>query len=319
MQQTPPASEAIADPPPTPARIVPIVLNGAAGALLDRSDAGETLAQSFRKAGLEPRFIEQREGDLTRRIEIACQSGAPIVVIAGGDGSVACAAQIAAERGVALAILPFGTMNLLAKDLGLPIDDLDGAVRVIADGRIRAIDVGEVNGHVFLCASMLGLPARMARYREAGRGQRNRPQLWFRFARALLRSLARRRARRFSLRFDREELTLKASALTIVVNTFDGASGRLFARARLDGGALGVYITQRLRLRDAIRLAVRAVLGGLRTDPAFEERTTRTVSVAVRGKTIRVMNDGETMLLKPPLSYRIRPGALRVVAPEPAP
>jgi diacylglycerol kinase family enzyme len=305
-------------PPSAEPRQVAVVLNGAAGALLDRSDAADSLAESFRRAGLAPTFIDPQEGDLPQRMEKACELGARMVVVAGGDGTVACAAQVAAAKDVTLGILPFGTMNLLAKDLGIPIGDLDAAIKVVAAGHTRMIDIGEVNGHVFLCASMIGLPTRLARYRESGRGRHSRPRLWLRFARAALRGFARYRARRFLLRLDERDIVVRASALTIVANRLDDSAGSPFRRSRLDGGALAIYIVKRLRLADAARLLLRAVIGGMKADPAMEERTGRTLSIVARGKTMRVMNDGESMLLEPPLLYRIRTAALRVAAPEPA-
>jgi diacylglycerol kinase family enzyme len=82
--------------------------------------------------------------------------GADCVVVAGGDGSVACAAAALAGSPVSLGLIPCGTMNLLAKDLRIDPADRAQALDVLAHGRTRAIDLGAVNGHVFTCASMLG-------------------------------------------------------------------------------------------------------------------------------------------------------------------
>ena len=149
---------------------VAVVLNGKAGALLDQAEAGDMLQEALAAAGLEAEFIPQDAGTLPERVKQAAASGADAVVVAGGDGTVACAGHALAGSDIPLGILPYGTMNLLAKDLGLPIGDLETALKAIAEGNVRTIDVGEVNGHSFLCASMLGVPARLGRSREATRG-----------------------------------------------------------------------------------------------------------------------------------------------------
>ena len=86
------------------------------------------------------------------------------------------------------------------------------------------------------------------------------------------------------------------------------------AAPSLDGGRLGVYVTRRFGLGDALRLAVRMALGGWRKDHAVTERHARAVDIESH-RALHVMNDGELMLMQPPLQYRVRPGALRVLAP----
>ena len=119
------------------------------------------------EAGLEAEFIAQDAGSLPDRVALAAKSGAEAVIVAGGDGTVACAGHALAGSDIPLGVLPYGTMNLLAKDLGLPIGDLPAALKAIAAGAIRTIDVGEVNGQSFLCASMLGLPVQLGRTTRA--------------------------------------------------------------------------------------------------------------------------------------------------------
>lgn len=76
----------------------------------------------------------------------AAVSGEPLVVVGGGDGTLGAAASALAGTGSALGILPLGTRNHLARELGIPAD-LTGAARVIARGETRRIDLGRINGH----------------------------------------------------------------------------------------------------------------------------------------------------------------------------
>ena len=295
---------------------VAVVLNGRSGALLDQKEAGGMLEKALADAGLEAHFIPADAGTLPERIKLAADSvatsGADAVVVAGGDGTVACAGHALAGSEVPLAILPYGTMNLLAKDLGLPIGNLEAALQAVAAGKVRAIDVGEVNGHTFLCASMLGLPARLGRTREETRGSGFK--LISEMAPAAVKLLRRARRLRVVLRLDGRRTRVRASSLTITVNTIDESCGRTFGRTSLEGGTLGLYIIRRLGITEVLRLAVRMMLGRWRSDAAVAEHQAGEIDVESR-RPLEVMNDGELSSIAPPLRYRVRPGALRVLVP----
>ena len=118
-----------------PGRTFAVVLNLSAGALVGTSDAGEAVRAAFAENGLTPIFIATQAGDLPVRMALARDSGAEAVVVVGGDGTVACAAQSLAGSSVPLGILPSGTINLLAKDLAISIGDGGGGP---GSGRRRA-------------------------------------------------------------------------------------------------------------------------------------------------------------------------------------
>ncbi len=296
-------------------RIVAVILNGAAGALLGRPDALPMLAAEFMANGFHPRFIPPDAGTLPQRVAQAASSGAEFVVVAGGDGTIACAAQALAGTGMPLGVLPFGTMNLLAKDLGIPVWDHAAALKILVAGRTRAIDVADVNGQVFLCASMLGLPARLGRFREAQRGAGSPVRAWARLAWAFLRTITRTGRMRVSVQIGDRTSRLRASSLTITVNVLDDASGRVFGRSRLDGGELAFIVLRRLTLPRIALLAVGLLRGTWRSDPTVQEHRAQELTVTKRGGGMQVMNDGELMVMDSPLHYRIRPRALLVIAP----
>jgi diacylglycerol kinase family enzyme len=302
-----------------PVKCIAVVSNAASGAFLDSPGAAATLPDLLRDAGFAAEFIGSEAGTLPRRIDLAVASGADMVVVAGGDGTIACAAQQLAGKAMVLGILPFGTMNVLAKDLGIPIGDVAAAVAVLRDGQVREIDAAEVNGRIYLCASMLGLPARLARYREAGRGKGSVSRLWLRFARAALRAFARYGTPRARLTIDGKTVDLHAAAIVITPNLLDDATGRRLGRNRLDDGRLGLYAIKNITLRSVLRLAAQLVLRNMRRDAELHGESGREVVVSRMGrgnrKAIRVMNDGEVTLMAPPLTYRILPRAIRVMAP----
>jgi len=292
-----------------------IVLNARSGALFGAEDAAGTIRRAFETEGAIVSMIAPDAGTLPERIAQACTTGAALV-IAGGDGTIACAAQLLAGRdGPALGILPSGTMNLLARDLRLPVGDPQACLRAIMAGHVRSIDVGEVGGQVFTCASMLGTPAGLGRHREAGRHAGGGWRTWLALARAGLRAWRRRRAQRLTLVCNGRRIKVRSPSVTVTVNALDDASGRRFGRSTLDGGELCIYIVRHTTRWRLLRILVHALTAGTLRDPGITMLRTDALTIESRSRALHVLLDGEMHLLAPPLHYRIRPGALRVIAP----
>ncbi len=298
-----------------------LVMNAKAGALLAQGGAGGgTLEEMLEResAGLER--VPEEAGDLPARVDRAQAAGADIVVIAGGDGTVACAAQSMAGTEAVLGLIPCGTMNLLGRDLGLDPEDHAACVRVLASGQARAIDTGEVfdaagSRHVFTCASMIGTPARLSRHREAGRARGNGVLAWAGFGLAAARALWRNRSMRLVLRYGGQVRRVRTPSLTIVVGALDDASGRMFGRARLDQGTLALYLVRRRSVLGHLLTMVSAAWRGAARTPEIEVILTEAVEVQGAHRAMHVLVDGELRLLKPRLRYRVSPGSLRVMAP----
>src|SRR4051812_8700220 len=127
------------------------------------------LAEEARKRGIEP--VELRPGDdLWKLVRDAIAGGADALAMAGGDGSQAIVAAVAAEKGLPYACIPAGTRNHFALDLGVDRDDVVGALEAFVDGGERVVDLAEVNGRVFVNNVSLGLYAEAVQqdgYRDA--------------------------------------------------------------------------------------------------------------------------------------------------------
>lgn len=294
---------------------VALVLNASSGALLAWPDGALEIERKLLDAGFEIGAVSVGDGaDLVARLSRVRELPVEAVVVAGGDGTIGAAAEALMGSDKALAPLPFGTMNLLAKDLGLP-PDLDLAIEALRDGEIEAIDVGEVDGHVFLCNSMLGMPARLAERRERHRA--NMGWLgWWRHALASLKAMYRYPPMRIGLDLGAGPVTLRSKAVVVANNAYDESFGHVLSRSRLDRGELTVYAARRLSIWPLIRLSTRMALGRWTDDPDLETHHVTELVVTSRSKLIRVMNDGETRLMPPPLRYRILPQALKVLRPR---
>jgi diacylglycerol kinase family enzyme len=291
-------------------RRLALVLNEKAGALLADASVAETLRNGLAAAGVT--LTEPPPGPLPGRLEEAARD-ADVVVVAGGDGTVACAAGVLAGTEVALGVVPCGTMNLLAKDLGLPTEDQAAAAAIIVAGHTRQIDLGLAGGRPFLCACMIGAPARLGRHREQARRLGWFWQ-WPRIARAALFVLWRPRHRRLVLTVDGHAHKLRTQSLTITLGEVSDASGHLFGRSRLDSGVLCAYAVRRRSVLDLLRVGWRLARGQPR-DPALSVYSGCAMTVQGRARVLHVMVDGEVQLMQSPVEFSLHPGALKVVAP----
>ena len=150
---------------PRPRRPVLILNPGSGGGKAARFE----LAGEARSRGIEP-IVFGPGADLERLACEAVADGADALAMAGGDGSQAVVAAVAAEHGLPFACIPAGTRNHFALDLGVDRDDVVGALDAFVDGGERHVDLAEVNGRVFVNNVSLGLYASAVQrpgYREA--------------------------------------------------------------------------------------------------------------------------------------------------------
>jgi diacylglycerol kinase family enzyme len=211
-------------------------------------------------------------------------------------------------------VLPLGTANLLARDLGIPIT-LEAWFEALEEMVPRKIDVGEVNGQIFLHKVVIGAVPGIAAAREKLRGRDGfaaRIAFFGHFVRRLS------RLRRFAAEItphSGEPRIERVQSVAVANNDYAEGLGQVFHRPHLDGGMLSLYLLRQLRLRDALRLATEMVLGAWRNDEVLEMESVRAVVVRTRHPLIRAMLDGEVVTLQGPLRFRSLPLALSVLAP----
>lgn len=243
----------------------------------------------------------------------AAKSNCKIIVAGGGDGTISTVAATLVNTDKTLGILPVGTLNHFAKDLGIPID-LEGAIETIRNGRTIKIDVAEVNGRTFINNSSLGIYPSIVKWRtkhqQLGMGK------WRAFVWASLHVLRRFRLLDVSLKTDGEVLKCRTPFVFIGNNQYATEGFRIGGRERLDAGELSLYVTSRTGRLSLFWLALRGLIGRLAKDKDFTAMNTTEVDIATRHHRLRVATDGEITIMKPPLNYRVIPGALSVIVPE---
>ncbi len=278
-----------------------------------QEDIEQRLVQAFASAGAEARISCAGSGaDTVALAQRAARSDAEIVVAGGGDGTIGSIATVLVETNKTLGVLPFGTMNHFAKDLGIPLD-LEAAIETIVTGNETRVDIGEVNGHSFINNSSLGLYPSIVRERE--RQQRLGWGKWPAYVWAALAVLRRYPFLDVRVEVDGKQLVSHTPFVFIGNNEYEMETLNVGSRACLDKGRLSLYMTNRTGRLGLIRLALRAMFGGLRQEKDFVALCTREIWIGTKHRRLRVALDGEVTILEPPLRYRVRPKALRVLTP----
>jgi diacylglycerol kinase family enzyme len=302
---------------------VTTILNADGGTILNAGAAStrDALAAAFEKHDAAAEIVLAHGPEIGLRasqaIERARRGEIDAVAVGGGDGTVGAVAGLAAGSGVPLGIVPLGTLNHFAKELGLPLD-LDGAAGAIAAGATREIDVGEVNGRVFINNSSVGVYPYMVAERDrrmAAEGRRK----WTAMTLAFLRMVRRFPRRRLTVCVEGWTAPCRTPLLFVGNNEYRFGLFDLGKRARLDGGKLSLYVARQRSPLGLVKLVIESTFGRLEDDEDFDIHRVADAEILSRASRLPVAIDGEVVVLAPPLRYRIRPRALRVLAPAAEP
>ncbi len=239
------------------------------------------------------------------------------IVVGGGDGTLNAAAGLLIGSGIALGVLPLGTLNHFVKDLHVPLD-LEKAVMTIAEGYCAQVDVGAVNDRFFLNNASLGIYPQLVQKRDVqqqwlGRGK------WPAFALAALAVLRRYPFVEVLLNIDGKSLARRTPFVFVGNNRYQMQGFRIGERARLDRGELSLYVANRTGRLGLVRLALRALLGRLDQAADFNMVCAKHIEVQTRRERMHIATDGEICFMETPLRFRVVPGALKVIVPRPAP
>jgi diacylglycerol kinase (ATP) len=274
----------------------------------DPAQRRQAVEDALAAHGVEAELFESpSEAEAEQRIKRAIDEGARAVVAAGGDGTVRSVAFNLLDRDIPLGILPMGTAMNVARSLGIPLE-LDGAAKVLADGHVRAIDVGSVRGQSFLEIASIGLGAEvLANATHVGEGR-------LRAALDMIKAAWRYRRTRVRLQLDGRDVRGHALMVAVANGPFTGRAVELAPDARIDDGAFDVFLYHGFgALGFGAHLA--RVLLGRPHDERIHRYRAATVRVNSR-RPLPIRLDSQD-LGTTPVELVTRPGALRVLAPLP--
>jgi diacylglycerol kinase family enzyme len=290
---------------------IQVIVNAVAGT----ADKPAFLDQLKQHLNGDPRWrisIANSGPSLSNLVREAVASDSLVVVAAGGDGTVNTVASALVGTSKILGVLPIGTLNHFAKDLNLPLE-LGDALQAIAEGDIIEVDVAEVNGHIFLNNSSLGLYPHIVKERQ--KYQRLGAGKWPAFVWAAFSVLRRYPFVDVRLMLDGMTFERRTPFVFIGNNHYEMEGFRIGARSSLEQQELSLYTTNRTSRWGLLILGLRALFRRLRFDSDFLEVATREIWIDTRHRHVRVAVDGEVTVLTPPLHYRILPQSLRVMVP----
>lgn len=281
-----------------------------------RQDAGEEIQSLFAAAGAPVRLERVRHGgDLAARARQAAGRG-DVLVAAGGDGTVGTVAAVAVESNVTFGVLPLGTLNHFAKDAGIPLN-LSQAVQVIVGGHVRDVDVGDLNGRIFVNNSSLGIYPRMVWERIAE--QRHGRRKWTAFAIAMARTWRRYRMLVARMALDGQVHVVRTPFIFVGNNEYVAEGFELGARAALDQGRLSIFVAPEVGRFEILTLPLRALAKRLSADARFEHFQAEDVTIELSRHHASVALDGEVTVMRPPLHFRVRRRALHLLVPVQSP
>jgi diacylglycerol kinase family enzyme len=280
---------------------------------LGRETVQKQVSETFEKYGIdaEPVFLIGSEigPAAMQALESIQRNEIDAIIAGGGDGTMNTVAAVLAGADVPLGVLPLGTLNHFAKDLGIPMS-LAGAVAIIAENRAVPVDVAEVNTNIFINNSSIGIYPYIVLDRDRIM-RRRRQSKWIALALALIRIARRFPVHRLLVSAAGQAKSYRTPCLFVGNDAYRLGIDAFGRRQRLDEGLLDVYVAKPSRPLSLFLLACRALLGFL-DEKELDHWQVRSADVLSRKHRLLVALDGEVRVMHSPLHYRSRAKALRV-------
>jgi diacylglycerol kinase family enzyme len=297
---------------------VTVILNVGSGHRSKAEVEGQ-IREAFESVGSAHRIVvADSPEDVERETKLAVQEGRSeprVVVAAGGDGTVNLVAGLVLGSDLPFGVIPLGTFNYFARDLGIPLEPREAAL-AIATGRIRRVHVARVNGHLFLNNASFGLYRQLLEEREAFKQRFGRYKVVAVIA-ALSTLWRFRQVYTLQLELDGKPATIRTPMLFFGINSLQLENLDLEIAKCTDAGLMAVIALQPTSRWQLLGLALRGALHGLNNSPRLRCYGAAQVDVLLRGRrSTRVAVDGESIDCKLPLHFEVLRNALPVLVPR---
>lgn len=270
---------------------------------------GLAAARELRSRGLDVRVVTGADAaDNAEHAERAVAAGCGALVVCGGDGIVHLALNAVAGTAVPLGVVPAGSGNDFARSLGVPLNDVGAAARVITAGRTRPVDLGRANGRWFGAVLAAGFDSRVNDRMNRMRWPRGRA----RYHAAIVAELARFRPLPFTLEVDGERRELDAMLVAVGNGQSYGGGMRICPEARLDDGLLDVTVVSRISRAKLIGLFPSVYPGTHIRRP--EVLTFRCGTIVLDAPEVTAYADGE-LVARLPVTCTAVVAAVQVLVP----
>ena len=298
------------------ARIV-VLLNRGGGAVAADPKITAKVRKAFRAARVDAAIELVSGGDCGVRCRAIAERGDELLVVGGGDGTISAAASALVGTKTMLGILPLGTLNHFARDLGIPAD-LNEAAALIGTRKARRVDLAEMNGRVFINNSAIGLYPLMVLERDLQRKRLGRSKRLAMIV-ASIRTLARFNHQRLTLTVNDEKERIDTPLLFVGNNNYRLDLAAPGQRESIEDGTLSVFVMRKKTRRGFLAASIRALFNRVREDDMARIEDVQRLRVSSRRSALAVSLDGEVVGAAPPLDYKVRRKALKVIAPDSEP
>lgn len=299
-----------------PQTLISVILNAGAGGT-DPQAFRRQVEQELSLPGVAYDIVEVKPGtdflEIGRQTVLRAKQAGGIVVAAGGDGTINTVAGLCCDLGVTMGVIPAGTFNYFARDLGIPSEPA-AAARLLLTGKTEQVSVGYVNGRIFLNNASFGLYSKLIRNREDHKAKFGRFRLVAVYSAVI--SLLRG-VRPFMVRLHvGNEMLLRRTTMVFVSNNalqIAKLDAKIAETTPEDG--MAVFVLRPTSRIDMLRLLLRGAFRQLADDPYLETFCTDAFDTETNKPYVDVVVDGEIVRCKAPLSFRVAPRALGVIVP----
>ena len=293
---------------------IEVILNAKSGSQ-KAEEAHAAIEKVLRASGRRFQISMGGGGDLGELAAKRAAADCEILVAAGGDGTICCVAEAALKAQKTLGVIPLGTFNYFAKNLGIPLEPAEAA-QVILDGETVRASVLDLNGRLILNNTSIGIhPAVLLKRRQMyRRWGRNQISAYLSVAMTVFQPPPRLRVR---LASDEGEVIRETPLVMICSNAFQMEAFALAGKECLAEGKFALYVARMAGRTTILRLGLRTLLRRLRPGVDYDVICTSDVTIeTLRRRRFRAAVDGELERLESPLRFQIGEQALCVLRPK---
>jgi diacylglycerol kinase family enzyme len=276
----------------------------------------EAIKKLFVEADVKCKIYLLPEKNITEIISECFREQTDTIVAGGGDGTISLVASFLAGHNTPLGILPLGSLNHFAKDNKIPLN-IEEAVGVIIKQNIKELDVGSVNGKMFINNSSIGIYPKVVEHRDLQIEQLGGNK-WISMIKAYVNVIKKFSSFKVDIHSNGEIMKVRTPLVFVGNNEYHMDLFNLGRRKKLDEGLLELYFPNTTGWFPMLRFGFSALFNKLNQARDFSVIKTKKITIALkrkRRKDIEVSLDGEVVHLEPPLVYEIHPKALKVIVP----
>ncbi|MEO8211152.1 MAG: diacylglycerol kinase family protein [bacterium] len=291
---------------------IAIITNESSGTI-STEEKEKLIKDAFKDINVQFELFILKNSEMQKKVKELIQSNVDVIAAGGGDGTVSLIAELLSGSDKTLGVLPLGTLNHFAKDLGIP-QDLKKAVEVLSKGNIKKIDIAEVNGKRFINNSSIGLYPHIVKKRDKDQKIKNRSK-WVAMFFAAIETL--KSFSKYNVTIITEGNSTNISTYFVLVgnNKYKMEFFNPGIRDRLDEGLLTLSISKSQTRWGMVRLSFKAIFNALQNENDFEMYFVEEVTLKTSKKNLVISMDGEVVNVTSPLNYKILPKQLSVIVP----